>query len=236
MAILKRLAAPKFWKIPRKIAKFIISPRPGPHPKEECLPLGVVIRDYLKLSETLKETKRIIKSRYVKVNGIVRTDYKFPIGLMDVIEINSGDNRFHRTYRVVPSKNGFDLKIINDSDKRLVRIDNKHYVRGGKVQLNLHTGENILIDPNDQSKYSTGDVLVLDINTKNILKHFKLRDGVIALVTKGENRGKIGTITKIEKTRTMKGTLVGIKIDEREILLPKNYVFIVGEKQPEVEI
>jgi hypothetical protein len=34
----------------------------------------------------------------------------------------------------------------------------------------------------------------------------------------------------------MKGTLVGIKIDEREILLPKNYVFIVGEKQPEVEI
>jgi len=236
MAILKRLAAPRFWKIPRKVAKFIISPRAGPHPKDECLPLGVVIRDYLKLSETLKETKRIIKSRYVKVNGRVRTDYKFPVGLMDIIEIESDDGRFRQAYRIVPNARGFELKTVNDYDKRLVRIDNKRYVRGGKVQLNLHTGENLLIDASEQSNYSTGDVLVMDTATKRVLKHLKLEKGALALVTKGENRGKLGRVTKIERTRTMKGTMIGIKMGEREILLPKNHVFVVGEKQPEVEL
>jgi len=58
---LKRLLAPRFWKVPKKVKKWVVSPRPGPHKKFECIPLQIVVRDILKLAETGKEAKEIIK-------------------------------------------------------------------------------------------------------------------------------------------------------------------------------
>ncbi len=236
MAILKRLAAPRWWRIPRKVAKFIVAPRPGPHSKEECLPLAVLIRDYLRLAENLKEAKRIIKSRFVKVNGVVRTDHKFPVGLMDVIEIGNPGEEGYIALRCVPSKHGFEFKEVKDVDKRLIRIDDKRYVRKGKVQLNFHNGENMLIEPEEQGKYATGDVLLIETKTKRVLQHLKLKPGALALVVKGANRGKLAKVVNVEKTKTMKGTLVEVEIEGRKIKLPKKYVFVVGEAKPVIEI
>jgi len=236
MAILKRLAAPRWWKIPRKLGKFVVSPRPGPHPKEECVPLAVLIRDYLKLAENLKEAKRIIKSGFVKVNGKVRNDHKFPVGLMDVVELGEKGKEGYLALRVIPSKGGFDFKQISDPERRLMRLDNKHFVRGGKVQLNFHDGENMLVDKEEAKKFSTGDVLLVETYGKKILKHLKLEPGAKAFVIKGENRGRIGEVIRIEKTRSMLGTLVVVKLEEKEIRVPKDFVFVVGRERPEVEV
>jgi len=72
MSHLKRLAAPEFWPIPKKKYTWVFSPSPGPHKKEECIPLAIVVRDILKLAETGKEAKRIIKAGEVIVDGKVR--------------------------------------------------------------------------------------------------------------------------------------------------------------------
>ncbi len=236
MAILKRLAAPRWWKIPRKLGKFVVSPRPGPHPKEECIPLAVLIRDYLKLAENLKEAKRIIKRGFVRVNGKVRKDHKFPVGLMDVVELGEKGKEGYLAFRIVPSKGGFELKPIKDPEHRLIRIDNKRFVRGGKVQLNFHNGENMLVDPEEAKNFSTGDVFLIETYGKHVLKHLKLEPGAKAFLIKGENRGRIGEIKKIEKTRSMLGTLVGVKLEEKEIRVPKSFVFVVGKEKPEVEV
>lgn len=61
MAKLKRLLVPSFWKVPKKVAKWTVAPRPGPHKKFEGIPLQIIVRDILNLAETGKEAKSIIK-------------------------------------------------------------------------------------------------------------------------------------------------------------------------------
>ena len=104
MARLKRLAAPKWWPIERKTKKFIVSPR-GSHPKISSLPLLVLIRDVLKLAETSKEAKNIIKRGEVLIDGRKRKDHKFGVGPFDVIEIPS----LKKIWRAIPKKG---LKFI----------------------------------------------------------------------------------------------------------------------------
>ncbi|MDI6720862.1 MAG: 30S ribosomal protein S4e, partial [Candidatus Aenigmarchaeota archaeon] len=96
MAQLKRLAAPKFWPIERKVKKFIAVPSPGPHPASYSMPLGVLLRDVLKCVRTMKEANLILGKGFVRVDGITRKSKNFPIGLMDVVCIGKD------FYRVVP--------------------------------------------------------------------------------------------------------------------------------------
>jgi len=54
---LKRYNAPKSWAIKRKERKYIMRLSPGPHNKKMSVPLNIVLRDMLSLSDTKKETK-----------------------------------------------------------------------------------------------------------------------------------------------------------------------------------
>lgn len=231
MSILKRLAAPKFWKIERKTKKFTISPRAGPHAKEACLPLGVVIRDYLKITENLKETKKLLNQRVVKVNGRVRTDHRFPVGLMDIIELGE-----EKAYRILPTKHGLDLKEIKDKDVKLSKIINKTCVKGGKIQLNLHEGWNVLIDSKDKDKFNTGDTLVFNLKKNEIKDIIKFKEGNLALIIGGSNIGKLGKIEKIKVIRSPHPNMVTLIVDGSKIAVPIHYVFVVGKDKPVIEL
>jgi small subunit ribosomal protein S4e len=87
MSKLKRLKAPKFWKLPKKSRKWAVSPRPGPHRKFESIPLAIALRDIVKIAETGSEAKKIIKMGEILVDGKIRRDHKYPAGLMDAISI-----------------------------------------------------------------------------------------------------------------------------------------------------
>ena len=228
--ILKRLAAPKIWKIERKTKKFTIAPRPGPHPKEMCIPLGIIIRNYLKITETLKETKKLLNQRIVKVNGKIRRDHKFPVGLMDVIEIGNV------AYRVIPGNSGFQLKEIKDKNIKLSKIVNKTSVKGGKIQLNLHEGWNVLIDQKDKDKFKTGDVLVIDLSKNKIKDVIKFEKGALALIIGGRNLGKVGKIEKIKIVRSSKPNMVVLKINGNRVAVPVHYIFVVGKDKPVIEL
>ena len=42
-----RMAVPKSWPIERKISRWIMRPICGPHAIENCLPLGVILKEIL---------------------------------------------------------------------------------------------------------------------------------------------------------------------------------------------
>ena len=164
---LKRLAAPKFWPIPRKEFKWAVKPSPGPHPADNCLPLLVIIRDILGLAETAREARMILGQRKILVDGRVRTDYKYPVGLMDVVAIPE----LKKAYRCVP-KLGGGLTLLEIPEEeacfKLCRIEDKTTVNGGHIQLNLHDGRNVLVRIQDplnpvEDVYKTGDVLKLSL-------------------------------------------------------------------------
>ena len=66
----------------KKIRTWVVTPRPGPHPKYSSIPLLIVVRDILKLVETGKEAKKIIKAGEILVDGRPRKDHKYPTGFM----------------------------------------------------------------------------------------------------------------------------------------------------------
>ena len=232
MAKLKRLLAPKFWKIPKKAFKWTVSPRPGPHKKFECIPLLIIVRDILKLAETGKEAKRIIKSGEILVDGKKRKDYAFPVGLMDVVSIP----KIKKFYRVLPFKNGLKLAEISEekANKKICRISRKTLVKGGKVQLNLHDGRNLLIE---KDEYKTGDSILIELPSQKILEHVKLEEGNLGLVLKGKNAGKIGRIKKIVKRKRMvEHNKVICELDNKDVEIRKEHVFVVGREKPLIKM
>lgn len=228
MAKLKRLAAPAFWKIARRgeKKKYAIAPRPGPHPKDRCIPLGLIIRDYLKLAENLKEAKKII----VKVDGKRRRDLKFPVGLMDVVEVGE------KIYRVIPDpKDYLTLKEIKDGNIKLLQVKGKTYVKGDKVQIHFHDGRNLLIKK-EEDNFKTGDVVVWNFKDNKILDIIKLENGVMVIVTHGKNVGKIGVVEKIEIKKSLEKNIVVINSEGKKIEIPLDYCFPIGKSRPIIEI
>ncbi|MGC9554971.1 MAG: 30S ribosomal protein S4e [Thermoplasmatota archaeon] len=232
MSHMKRITVPRTWPLPRKTHKWAIRPTLGPHPVERSVPLLVLVRDYLRHADTAAEARKIISARTVMVDGVVRTDPKFPCGLMDVLSIPSVKEH----YRVLVDSRGF-LRVVpiaaKEAQWKLCRVENKSTVKGGKIQLNLHDGRNILSDGN----HKTGDVLKISVPGQEILEAFPFQTGAVALVTEGKHAGHISTIKGMETARSSRPDVIHLE----GFSTIKPYVFPVGKekaviKPPEVAV
>ena len=229
---LKRTSAPKFWSIHRKETKFTVKPSAGPHAISNSIPLLVVIRDILHLAETAREVKYILNAGNIKVDGIIQKNFKYPVGLMDVLEIP----KINRFYRVIPApRKGLILHSIEDDETgyKLCRIENKSVNKGGHIQLNLHDGRNILIRLNDPTNaeediYKTKDVLKISIPSQEILEHVKFDENIFSIVIAGRNLGLTGKITKIEKRFGPHASTVNLERDGKTFQTALEYVFPIG--------
>ncbi|MHA1268741.1 MAG: 30S ribosomal protein S4e [Candidatus Helarchaeota archaeon] len=228
----KRLAAPKYWPIKRKEHKFTVASVPGPHAKEYSLPLLIAIREILKICETRKEAIYIIKEGNIKVDGKVRRDPRFYLGLMDVLEIP----KLNKYYRILPIPlHGLILHEIDEEEKdfKLCRIENKTTLRKGYIQLNLHDGRNIIIpvkDPKNTEEdiYKTQDVLKISIPDQEILEHLKFEEDVLALITAGKNLGYTGRVLNIERSEGPYQNIIKIKSNDEELQTALEYAFMIG--------
>jgi small subunit ribosomal protein S4e len=239
---LKRKPAPRFWPIHRKEFVWVVKPSPGPHSLESCLPLTIILRDILEFAKTRKEAKTIVSQGKIYVDGNVRREDDFPVGLMDVISITDVDKQF----RILPSKKGLILHPIgkDEASFKLCRIENKKIVKNGHVQLNLHDGSNILVkvaDPKNPQEdvYETLDTVKISLPNRQILEHIKLKENNFAIITGGKNIGKYGRIVTIEsaKGKKRRNTLTVIE-DEKgnryQTIL--SFVFVIGEKEPLISL
>jgi len=239
---LKREAAPWFWPIHRKEYHWVVKPSPGPHPIDRCLPLTIIVREILGYAKTRREAKRIISQGKILVDGKVRRDDLFTVGIMDVLSIPEIDKH----YRILPCKKGLCLHEIKkeEVDFKLCRIEGKTTVKGGHIQLNLHDGRNILIrvkDPENlvEDVYRTYDTLKIRLIDQEILEHFKMAEGAYAIFTGGKNMGMHGSITSIERRagRRKERLLVTIRAaDGESYQTTLNYVFVVGAQQPTISL
>jgi small subunit ribosomal protein S4e len=228
---LKRLVAPDFWKVPKKGTKWTVSPRPGPHKKFESLPLQILARDILKLVETGKEAKTIIRKGKIFVDGKPRKDHAFVAGLMDVVAIPE----LKKFYRILPTAKGLSLMEIpeNESKVKLCRINDKKTLTKGRTQLNLHDGKNILV-PKDI--YKTGDSVLLQLPEQKIAEHVKLENGSLVLIFKGKHMGKIGEVKGIIETKSREPNKLICEIEGKKTETIKDYVFVVGKNKPVLTI
>jgi len=234
---LKRLPAPKYWPIKRKTGKFTTRVIPGPHARDHCLTLALVLREVLGYAENMREVKAILSSGQIKVDGQPRKDPRYPVGLMDVIDITTSGER----YRLVPKKRG-GLRLVNIDEKeaefKLCKIETKTIVKGGRVQLGLHDGRTLLLPEGDKpSKYNTLDTLKIAVPDQKILSSVELDKGVYAVVSRGRNIGNEGKVIEIEKRVGTHASTVTMEDSEgNRFQTALEYVFVVGKTKPEVSL
>ena len=228
---LKRLNASKHYSVPKKENKFITTANPGAHRKNECIPLNVIIRDILKLAETTKEVKSILHDEKIKIDGTIKKEKKYNVGLMDVISIEEID----KTYRVVTIEGRLRVVEIKkeDAKQKLGKIINKMMIKGKKCQITLHDGRNIILSKPD---YSVGDSLMISIPDQKIKDHFKLDKGYTVIITSGKHTGNIGKITKVDIIKTPEDTKVTVKVEDKEVTTYKRNIFVIGKDKPEITI
>ncbi len=233
----KRLPAPRHWPIKRKHGKFVTRVIPGPHSKDQCLTLALLLREVLGHAENMREVKHILSSGQVFVDGRCRKDSRYPVGMMDVIEIRSSDEK----YRLLPKrKGGLRLVSIDDDEIgfKLGRIEKKQMISGGRVQLSLHDGRNILLDEGTRpSDFNTLDTLVISVPEQKLLESFPLEVGSYAVVTQGRNVGNEGKILEIEKRIGTHASTVTLEDKEgTRFQTALDYVLVVGKKQSKISL
>ena len=219
---LKRLAAPKIWQIKRKGINFITKPAPGPHSLDAGMPLNLLLKEVLNYAGTTREVKKILNTNKIKVDGIARKDFRFPVGIFDTIEFTS----INEYFRIILNKKG-KINLIRikkeESSIKPCKIIGKTMVNG-KLQLNLFDGKNLIVDNNS---YKVGDTLMLTLPEQKISKHLKLDKKATIFLTGGKHTGEIGNVEDIVEDKVIykdqKGNLV-------ETL--KEYAFVVGDTKP----
>lgn len=226
---MKRLVAPRRWGVPRKKSTWVTKPNPGPHAVQESVPLLMVVRDMLQLCDTGREARHLVSAREIMVDGRIVNDRKFPVGFMDVVTVSkTGDN-----YRMLIDTHGrFKMTPIapEEAKSKLVRIEDKTVVPGGKFQLNLHDGRNMLLEKN---KYGTGDVLKIELPTQKVLKHIALKEGVLVLLMGGSHPGALATVESFETKMGSGQNFVSFKEGFSTV---QGHVFAVGAKSPEIKL
>jgi small subunit ribosomal protein S4e len=227
---LKTFKAPKSWPIHPKENTWTVKPQAGPHAIEDSLTLMVVVRDILALGDNSREAKRVINSGNVLVDGRARKDYKFPVGFMDIVSIpKTGE-----AYRVLlDDRKRLTLKSIDDDSFKLSKIVDKTTIKGGKTQLNLHDGRNVIVEDD----YKVGDVINLKVPEQEITESYPFAEGSTVLVTGGKHTGELGTVKEIIINESSKPNTVVIENESKDQFLTlKDYAFVVGNDEPVISL
>lgn len=208
-----------------------MAPRPGPHKKLESVPLQVLLRDTLEILEMGKEARTVIKQGQILVDGKARKDHAYPVGLFDVVTISATG----KNYRAVPS--GKVLEFIEipagEAKTKICKIVGKTTIKKGKTQLNLHDGRTIITD---KDSFKTGDTILIEIPKTRIVDHFTLEPGVVGIVTKGADVGKVGTVKEIAKVTSKEHAKLMCEFDGGEEEVLKDRFFVIGKGKPAIKI
>ncbi len=155
----------------------------------------MILRNRLKYALNGKETKIICVEKNVLVDGKIRTDPNFPAGFMDVVEIPKSNDQFRLIY---DTKGRYVLHRISNEEKKykLCKVKKQELTTKKIPYIVTHDGRTIRYpDP----LVKVDDVVKIDIATGKIIDHVKFEIGNIAMITKGSNTGRVGTILHVEK-------------------------------------
>ncbi|MCC7570379.1 30S ribosomal protein S4e [Candidatus Micrarchaeota archaeon] len=181
----KRLNVSKVSKLKnKKKDTWVVTTRPGSHKKSDSISLAILIRDILEYAQNIKEVKKIIAKGSVTVDGNIIKDYKFPIGLMDVVAFKDQDTVF----RMVLNKKGKLIPVPikkENKDLKLLQIKNRCVQKGGRITITFHDGKNLITS----EKYSIGDSLIASVPAVKIEKHIPLKEGAFCYIKKGKHTG-----------------------------------------------
>lgn len=186
----KRLNAPSSWQLDKLSGIWAPHSSTGPHKMRESLPVILLLRDKLKYALNARETVSICMRKLVAVDGKVRTDNRFPVGLMDVVSLEKTNEHFRVLFG---NKGAFVMTPIDkvEAKFKLCKVS-KVSVGPKKVPyITTHDGRTIRYpDP----IIKTNDTIKLELSTNTIKEVYPFQVGNIVMITKGRNAGRVGVL------------------------------------------
>jgi small subunit ribosomal protein S4e len=193
----KRIATPKAWMLGKLQGIYSVRPSQGPHKRRESIPISIALQQKLKYALGFREVKTILndKESSVKVDGKLRRDRGFPLGIMDVLSLEKTNERFRVLY---DHKGRFYLKELNETEGRfkLLKVTKKILGPNKVPYIVTHDARTIRF-PNPNIEI--GDTLKYDLIDRKIVDIAKLEIGNTSYAIGGNNIGRVGIITNIEK-------------------------------------
>ena len=192
------------------------------------MPVNLIVRDVLGRAQSAREVRFIVHNELIKVDGRVCKDTRRGVGLMDVLSL--GDEHF----RCMLDVNG-RLRYVKISAEeaawKLVRIEGKTTIKGGKTQLNFHDGRNMIVD--DAKEFSTGDSLKISLPDQTVLEHIAFVEDVRCYLIGGTHVGE----TAFMKERIVKRSSMPNEVAFEEFGTTEVNVFAVGDASiPAMEV
>ncbi len=222
---LKRINAPKTWKIQRRGIKFTVKSNPGGLPHNLSMSISNVLKHELGIVSSTKEVKHVVLVEDILVNGRKVKDYRFPVGFTDTVSIP----KVNKYYRMIIGTDGI-LKPLQiekeEAGLKIAKIVGKSLVKG-KIQLNLFDGRNIFFE---KQHYKVKDSVFITIPDVLVKEHLSFEKGALVLLYQGKHIGKLGKIENI------KGTSIVVKSDGETFETKRDFALVVGKDKPLVKM
>jgi small subunit ribosomal protein S4e len=217
----KSRSMPKQIHVSKKETYWIIHTKSGPHSKSTSMPLGLIVRNFAKIATTLREAKAVLNHGEIKVNGVIRKDHQFPVGLFDVVAIEK-QKLFFRV--LLDDKERLILKAIDkESKEKVSKVTNKIMTKNG-VQITTNDGRTYF-----GVKANVEDSLKLKLPDGKVEEIIKFEEGAAAYVTKGAHASETATVKGIISGTARRRKLVKLANKNEEFETIAENVFIIGK-------
>ena len=220
----KRLTTPKSVPVVgRKTIQWMLTPRPGPHPKSMGITLGSLLRDELELGVDMREIKRAMNTGIVQVDGLVVKDTRRPVGIMDIITAGG------KNWRIQVDAMGRLSPVVIDAKQaahKLAKVMGKRTIRGNKVQITLHDGRTLLAD----NAVQVGASVRMSVPGFKLEEQLPLKAGVRCLVTSGKHAGDIAQLEKIIERVGSMDSEASLKAGGESFITVTKYLFVVDDQ------
>jgi small subunit ribosomal protein S4e len=177
--------------------------------------------------------------RQVQVDHKIRTDINYPAGFQDVISIPKTDETFRLLYdvkgrfvlhRITPEEGSYKLCRIQQFSKAKKASIGKNPLHNGQAGaipfIVTHDGRTIrFADP----AFHVNDTVKVDLKSGKAIGHLKFEVGNLAMITRGANVGRVGTIAAIDR-HPGSFDIVHLKDRRNNVFATRlQNVFVIGE-------
>jgi len=215
---IKKNTMPRAWPIPRKPQgkRFVAVPS---HAISQGISLLYVLRDILKLARTRKEVRYMVLNGLVKVNNRIRTNENFPLQVFDTLNLEKA--KINYRLEIVNKKYSLQEVSAKEAETKIIKITGKTILPGGKIQMNLDDGQNIIF----AKAFSVGDSVILNTKTGKVDSVLPLKKNAKVEVILGKHAGEKGILVGFEEL--VRGKNYIIKLEKSEVSLPYKTILVI---------
>lgn len=214
---------PNSWPVKKKNITFVAKPNAGSHKLKYVTSVVVLLRDVLGYAQTSRDVKYIVNNEEILVNGRKVSDIKTAVGMFDVLEIAKTSEKFVVIFNEVGR-----LKLVATKDSTVtLKVAKKTLVAGGKFQLNMMNGYNVLVDKKIFDSVRVADSVVYDYAKKAVKKVLALKEKAQVYLFDGKFKGQFATVKGFTLYNGLAKDLVNLELDGKEASTAKDYCYVI---------